>query len=118
MEEHKLTTLAGSLLRQARKEKKITGKELAKLMGISQQQISRYENGITPLTLDLLYRFLSVLDQDCLIFMQKIFNEYHKSSRVKGHALLAPPSLSQYLKHFIKDKNSTSFKVYTHSKDN
>lgn len=70
MEEHKLTTLAGSLLRQARKEK-ITGKELAKLMGISQQQISRYENGITPLTLDLLYRFLSVLDQDCLIFMQK-----------------------------------------------
>ncbi|MEX9542286.1 helix-turn-helix domain-containing protein [Escherichia coli] len=41
MEEHKLTTLAGSLLRQARKEKKITGKELAKLMGISQQQISR-----------------------------------------------------------------------------
>ncbi|WP_283125932.1 helix-turn-helix domain-containing protein [Providencia stuartii] len=105
MEENRLTALAGLFLRKARKEKNITGKQLAKLMGISQQQISRYENGITPLTLDLLHRFLLTLDQDGLTFMQKIFHEYHGSISNKPETLSSPPPLSQYIKHFIKDKN-------------
>lgn len=105
MEENRLTTLAGLFLRKARKEKKITGKQLAKLMGISQQQISRYENGITPLTLDLLNRFLLTLDQDGLTFMQKIFREYHSDSACKPRTTFSPPPLSQYIKHFIKEKN-------------
>ncbi|MEX6312617.1 helix-turn-helix domain-containing protein [Providencia manganoxydans] len=74
-------------------------------MGISQQQISRYENGITPLTLDLLHRFLLTLDQDGLTFMQKIFHEYHGSISNKPETLSSPPPLSQYIKHFIKDKS-------------
>lgn len=105
MEENRLTTLAGLFLRKARKEKKITGKQLAKLMGISQQQISRYENGITPLTLDLLHRFLLTLELDGLTFMQKIFREYHSNISRRPEILFSPPPLSQYIKHFIKNKN-------------
>ncbi|MTB65389.1 helix-turn-helix domain-containing protein [Providencia sp. wls1943] len=53
----------GTFLRKARKEKNMTGKQLAKLIGISQQQISRYEMGITAITLDQLDIFLSILDK-------------------------------------------------------
>ncbi|MTC21249.1 helix-turn-helix domain-containing protein [Providencia stuartii] len=108
MEENKLSTLSGYFLRKARKEKKITGKELAKLMGSSQQQISRYENGITPLTIDLLYKFLLILEIDGASFIQKIFHEYANGSNNKEPAPATPPSLSQYIRHFIKDKNSAT----------
>jgi transcriptional regulator with XRE-family HTH domain len=53
----------GAFLRKSRKEKNMTGKQLAKLIGISQQQISRYEMGITAITLDQLDIFLSILDK-------------------------------------------------------
>lgn len=53
----------GTFLRIARKEKKMTGKQLAVLMNISQQQISRYEIGITSITLEQLEKFLIILDK-------------------------------------------------------
>ncbi|MTC69456.1 helix-turn-helix domain-containing protein [Providencia sp. wls1914] len=64
----------GAFLRKSRKEKNMTGKQLAKLIGISQQQISRYEMGITAITLDQLDIFLSILDKrwvDVIKYVEK-----------------------------------------------
>ncbi|MEQ4676026.1 helix-turn-helix transcriptional regulator [Providencia vermicola] len=63
----------GVFLRRARKEKNMTGKQMAKLMNISQQQISRYEIGTTSITLDQLEQFLRILDKrwiDVLRFLE------------------------------------------------
>ncbi|MDK3009847.1 helix-turn-helix transcriptional regulator [Providencia rettgeri] len=62
MEVNNLSYYAGVFLRKSRKEKNLTGKQLAKLMHVSQQQISRYETGKTSLTIDQLSQLLNILD--------------------------------------------------------
>ncbi|MEQ5149856.1 helix-turn-helix domain-containing protein [Providencia stuartii] len=39
----------------------LTGKELGQLMHVSQQQVSRYEAGVTNLTISQLNQYLMVL---------------------------------------------------------
>ncbi|KPD03774.1 helix-turn-helix domain-containing protein [Moellerella wisconsensis] len=63
MKSNIISSRVGTFLRIARKEKKMTGKQLAVLMNISQQQISRYEIGITSITLEQLEKFLIILDK-------------------------------------------------------
>lgn len=63
MKSNIISSRVGAFLRIARKEKRMTGKQLALLMNISQQQISRYEIGITSITLDQLEKLLIVLDK-------------------------------------------------------
>ncbi|OAT18262.1 hypothetical protein M983_3239 [Proteus myxofaciens ATCC 19692] len=53
----------------------MTGQQLAKLMNISQQQISRYEIGTTPITFDQLQEFLLVLDKRWLDVFKFLENE-------------------------------------------
>ncbi|MEX6285780.1 helix-turn-helix domain-containing protein [Providencia hangzhouensis] len=52
----------GLFLRKGRWNSGLTGRELGKLMNISQQQISRYEAGITSLTVCQLHHYLNVLN--------------------------------------------------------
>lgn len=52
----------GLFLRHIRKEKKMTGKDLAKSINISQQQISRYETGASSISLEQLNEMLIALD--------------------------------------------------------
>ncbi|HHR5807807.1 TPA: helix-turn-helix domain-containing protein [Providencia alcalifaciens] len=76
----------GAFLRKSRKEKNMTGKQLAKLIGISQQQISRYEIGITSITLEQLDHFLIVLDKrwvDVINYIEKN-TESEKRTENKG----------------------------------
>ena len=75
----------GAFLRRARKEKNITGIQLAKLMNMSQQQISRYETGITSITLDKLELFLITLDKrwiDVFKFLEKSFVTERKKENI------------------------------------
>ncbi|WP_272676397.1 helix-turn-helix domain-containing protein [Providencia huaxiensis] len=58
-----LSRSIGLFLKAARKDKNLTGKELAKLIHVSQQQVSRYELGNTPITLEQLEKYLIVLDK-------------------------------------------------------
>lgn len=53
----------------------MTGKQLAKLLNISQQQVSRYEIGITSITLDQLEQFLKILNKDWSDVIQYIEKE-------------------------------------------
>lgn len=73
MEVNRLSYYAGIFLRKSRKEKNLTGKQLAKLMHVSQQQISRYETGKTSLTIDQLSHLLHLLGKnwvDLISFVQ------------------------------------------------
>ncbi len=63
MKPNMISRHVGHFLRRIRKEKNMTGKELAKLINISQQQISRYETGTSAISLEQLNEILIVLDK-------------------------------------------------------
>ncbi|MEQ4664221.1 helix-turn-helix transcriptional regulator [Providencia rettgeri] len=63
MKNNILSSRVGYFLRMARKDKGLTGKDVAKLISVSQQQVSRYETGMTSLTLDQLEQYLIALDK-------------------------------------------------------
>ncbi|HGV3501864.1 TPA: helix-turn-helix domain-containing protein [Providencia stuartii] len=105
MESNKLSYYAGFFLRKSRREKNLTGKQLAKLMRVSQQQISRYETGKTPLTLDQLHQLLSLLDKswvDLILFVQ---NEKENENNFKNEIEEKESySLGRYLMDFVSSK--------------
>ncbi len=47
-------------LKEIRKKKGLTQKELAKLLGIKQQQYARYENGTTKIPVEMFEKILDV----------------------------------------------------------
>ncbi|MEY0768322.1 helix-turn-helix domain-containing protein [Providencia huaxiensis] len=51
----------GLFLRKKRIEIGLTGKDLGKLLNISQQQVSRYERGINSITIVFLIKYCTVL---------------------------------------------------------
>lgn len=53
----------------------ITGKDLGVMLNISQQQVSRYENGITKITVTMLNDILNILDVSWEEFVS--FNELY-----------------------------------------
>lgn len=67
-----INNIIGELLRDLRKRKGITEKELGKLFGVSQQQISRYENGVTNITVVTLAKLLCIFEYPLLDFIEKI----------------------------------------------
>ena len=52
----------GCFIKSKRKKMDITGKDLGMMLNVSQQQISRYENGITKITVTLLNDILIILE--------------------------------------------------------
>lgn len=75
-----LSRSVGIFLRQARRDKNLTGKELAKLIHVSQQQVSRYEIGNTSLTLDQLEKYLIALDKKWSDLLKYIERESRKKN--------------------------------------
>ncbi|HBO21601.1 MULTISPECIES: helix-turn-helix domain-containing protein [unclassified Providencia] len=57
-----VNTLVGNYLKSKRIEYGMTGAEVGKLLHVSQQQVSRYENGVNTISLDLVLLFLDKLD--------------------------------------------------------
>lgn len=55
-----LNDVASSFLKRVRKQNGITEGELAILLKISQQQVSRYENGKTKLTIGRINQYLDI----------------------------------------------------------
>lgn len=68
----------GAFLKKSRKNKNMAGRELAKLMHVSQQQISRYETGKTKLTLEQLNILLVLLGRSWCEIFHIIEDEYEK----------------------------------------
>ncbi len=63
----------GLFIKYKRKELGLTGQDLAIILNVSQQQISRYENGTTNITVTLLNKILMILDASWSEFLT--FNE-------------------------------------------
>ena len=53
-----METLSISLLRQARRNRRLTLQQVANFIGISESTLWRYENGKIPLTIDRLFQLL------------------------------------------------------------
>lgn len=55
-----INDIASSFLKRIRKQNGITEGELATLLKVSQQQVSRYENGKTQLTIVKINQYLNI----------------------------------------------------------
>lgn len=71
-----LSQNSGLLINALRKNKKISGDVLAGFIGISQQQISRYERGETELTLEKIKQFSTFFDISVWEFMDMLYLFY------------------------------------------
>ena len=57
----------GHAIRQARKAKKLTQKELAERSGVWQETISKVENGLSDTKLETVFDILAALDLEILV---------------------------------------------------
>ncbi|MDV5227664.1 helix-turn-helix domain-containing protein [Providencia manganoxydans] len=62
----------GIFIRESRISKSLTGTQLGNLLDVSQQQISRYENGITSINIETLDTILQILDIEWSEFYRKV----------------------------------------------
>lgn len=53
----KFNIIVGRKIKKYRKEMKLTAEELGQYIGVSQQQISRYESGANHINIDFLAQF-------------------------------------------------------------
>ncbi|MBN6367817.1 helix-turn-helix transcriptional regulator, partial [Providencia rettgeri] len=67
-----LNSAASSFLKKLRKQNGITEGELAILLKISQQQVSRYENGKTQLTIGRVSQYLEIFGLDWNYFTNEV----------------------------------------------
>ncbi|WP_275076610.1 helix-turn-helix domain-containing protein [Providencia rettgeri] len=68
----------GCFIINKRKRMDITGRDLGVMLNVSQQQVSRYENGITNITVTMLNDILEILDVSWEEFLS--FNELNDNS--------------------------------------
>lgn len=69
-----LNHAASSFLKKMRKRNGITEKELAVLLKISQQQVSRYENGKTQLTIVRINQYLETFNVGWDYFIHELLD--------------------------------------------
>ncbi|MBP6123062.1 MULTISPECIES: helix-turn-helix domain-containing protein [Providencia] len=62
--------IVGSEIRKRRKRLGLSGMELANLIGVSQQQISRYERGECNINLENLHVLADALNTDMISFFK------------------------------------------------
>lgn len=84
-----LSNNIGQMLKSYRRRTGLTGTELAKRINVSQQQISRYENGVNNITFDkliILFNALNMNRYDIDIFFEKVksFVESDEYRNAKG----------------------------------
>jgi len=61
----------GILIRETRKSRNMSQMVLAEKLGVSYQQVQKYEKGVTPLTTDRLSRIALALNMPLMAFMEK-----------------------------------------------
>ncbi|ELX8377893.1 helix-turn-helix domain-containing protein [Providencia vermicola] len=75
-----MAVIIGRVLFKLRKSYVISGKKLAKEVGMSQQQISRYENGINYITVDMILGILYFLEVPIFEFFNIVTKEIKNSN--------------------------------------
>ncbi|WP_368877480.1 helix-turn-helix domain-containing protein [Providencia vermicola] len=95
------TKAIGEEIHKLRKERLMTGVELAKVVNVSQQQISRYECGVCNLTIDTLIVILNALDVSLTDFFNQVFLrvfEKEKKISVQYYNVFSSSEQSEELK--------------------
>ena len=64
-------------LRRARRDKHLTVDRVAKMVGKDRTTIWRYENGVTPMTVDMLFRLLDIYQLSIMDVVVKEGGEGH-----------------------------------------
>lgn len=77
-----LYRMAGALIKELRTSRRMSGEILGGLLGMSQQQISRYERGETRLTLDQINNISCIFNMSLWEFMGilRIFCDENKKT--------------------------------------
>jgi HTH-type transcriptional regulator/antitoxin HipB len=65
----------GRMIKQARKERKLTQEELGEIVGVKKSQISKLENNANSATIDTIVRVFKALKAE-INFKVKLENEY------------------------------------------
>ncbi|EPL9568995.1 helix-turn-helix domain-containing protein [Providencia rettgeri] len=81
-----ISQLVGKCLQEYRLELGISGNSIAAKLGISQQQLSRYERGENALTVDVLFKFILILGINFPEFYHRLF-----------YIISRHPKLSRYI---------------------
>ncbi|EKT62353.1 helix-turn-helix domain-containing protein [Providencia alcalifaciens] len=96
MKNAKLNYRIGNYIRSIRSKKGLTEKELANLINVSQQQISRYEKGTATVSIDRMLHILYMLNLSMDDFVEniiipeqenlhkKMFDELKKEGTIKS----------------------------------
>lgn len=69
---HDINVAVGRQIRLLRKSKGLSGQALARKLGVSQQQVSRYERGVCKINTDTLMIILMYFDTSLEVFFQKV----------------------------------------------
>lgn len=65
----------GIILKRKRVSESLTGSQLATKLNISQQQVSRYENGKNSISINMLIRYCSALNVKPNEILKEIFDD-------------------------------------------
>ncbi|HGJ5882623.1 MULTISPECIES: helix-turn-helix domain-containing protein [Arsenophonus] len=68
----------GKMIKFKRKEKGLSGELLAEKIGVSQQQLSRYERGVNDIKVNTLYSITQVLNIPIDSFFAELIEEQSK----------------------------------------
>lgn len=75
----KLLCDVGVLIRTLRKEKGMSGVDLGVAIGISQQQVSRYENAKSEISITTVFNILSVFNMTPTEFFTRLYENNNNS---------------------------------------
>ncbi|MDK7756339.1 helix-turn-helix transcriptional regulator [Providencia rettgeri] len=97
----KVNILIGNYLRQKRIENDLTGEDISKLLHVSQQQVSRYENGVNTISFSLILLFLIQLNISVESFFVSLLKELESEGEIIDLGLKlysnSSPNRNQYL---------------------
>lgn len=71
---------AGEIVRQFRRQKKLSQLELAKRLGLTQTALSHYEIGTRKISVDLALKIIAVLDITIMDFFSKMESEEEQAA--------------------------------------
>lgn len=98
------TKAVGQEVYRIRRNRVMTGKELAHKLNVSQQQVSRYERGVSNITVDTLILILNVLNVSIDEFFKQVYLNISDMQKTVAESY-------QRILLSLKDSNERLFKV-------
>jgi len=89
----------GEKIKEIRKKLGISQIELAERVGLSFQQIQKYEKGITKISVSRLYQIAKALNTDIRIFFEEEKKSYHLMEKEQEY--VPSPSLNEEEKDLV-----------------